>query len=94
MKVWALFDSNTGHTWNWKLYMYVGNDDKVATSDDLAYGVVMELLKKLTNQGYHLYCDNFYSSPKLFHQLYKLGIGACGTVRQDQRGFPNDFQKA
>ena len=92
MKAWALCDSKTGYTWNWKLY--VGKDDEVATSDGLAYGVVMELVKKLTNKGYHLYCDNFYSSPKLFHQLYKLGIGACGTVRLDRRGLPIDFKKA
>ena len=53
----------------------------------------MELVKKLANKGYHLYCDNFCCSPKLFQQLYKMGIGGCGTVRLDRRGLPQHFQK-
>ena len=91
LKAWALSDSISGYVWNWKLY--VGKDDEVDTSDGLAYGVVMELVHKLAKKGYHLYCDNFYSSPKLFNQLYTMGIGACGTVRIDRHGLPHDFQK-
>ena len=91
MKAWALCDSKTAYVWNWRLY--VGKDDEVSTSDGLGYGVVMSLVHKLANKGYHLYVDNFYSSPKLFHELYKMKIGACGTVRIDRRGIPPDFQK-
>ena len=91
MKAWALSDSVSGYVWNWKLYQ--GKDDEIDTSHGLGYGVVMELIKKLANKGYHLYCDNFYSSPHLFHQLYSIGTGACGTVRIDRRGLPLDFQK-
>ena len=75
-----------GYVWNWRLY--VGKDDEVSTSDGLGYGVVMNLVQKLANKGYHLYVDNFYSSPKLFHELYKIKIGACGTVRIDRLGLP------
>ena len=53
----------------------------------------MELVKWLAKGSYHLYCDNFYTSPKLFHNLYKMGIGACGSVRIDRCGLPADFQK-
>lgn len=91
MKAWALCDSKTGYVWNWKLY--VGKDDEVNTTDGLAYGVVMKLINGLLCKGYHLYCDNFYSSPTLFRQLYSMGTGACGTVRIDRRGLPLDFQK-
>ena len=64
---------------DWKLH--AGKDDEVNTSDGPAYGVVMELVSKLANKGYYLYCDNFYSSPKLFHKLYEMGFGACSTGR-------------
>ena len=55
--------------------------------------MVINLVKDLARKGYNVYCDNFYSSPSLFLQLYTMGFGACGTARIDRRGIPSEFQK-
>ena len=47
-KAWALSASKTGYSWNLKLY--VGKDDEVNTTDGLAYGVVMEFVKRLAKK--------------------------------------------
>lgn len=51
----------------------------------------MELLCLLRSlifrQGYRLYVDNFYSSPKLFSDLLKE---ICGTVRSNRKGLPKE----
>ncbi|GLD62687.1 piggyBac transposable element-derived protein 4-like protein [Lates japonicus] len=38
--------------------------------------------------GEDLYCDNFYTSPKLFRELYEQGYVACGTYRDTRRDTP------
>ena len=41
-----------------------------------------------------MYTDNYYSSPALFGDLQHLGFGACGTVRKNRRGLPDETTKA
>ena len=54
----------------------------------IAHNVVMSLLKDLYNKGYHVYVDNFYTSPTLFV------FEACGTVQNDRKGLSKRFQNA
>lgn len=55
----------------------------------LAYDPVMSLVKpEHPGSGFHLYVDNFYTSPKLFKDLFKWNIGACGTYRDSRRHCP------
>ena len=56
--------------------------------------MVLELTKKLWHKGYHLYFDNFYTSPSLYTKLFNCGMGTCGTVRLNRRGIPKPFQTA
>eukprot|EP01064_Diplonema_japonicum_P003829 TRINITY_DN12517_c0_g1_i4.p2 TRINITY_DN12517_c0_g1~~TRINITY_DN12517_c0_g1_i4.p2 ORF type:complete len:129 (-),score=4.77 TRINITY_DN12517_c0_g1_i4:536-922(-) len=51
--------------------------------------VVRRLLSAYENKGYHLYIDNWYSSPQLFRDLKGVGIHCCGTIRKNRRGLPN-----
>ena len=43
--------------------------------------VVPHLLSLLPKATYHLYCDNLFTSVKLFEYLRKLGYAATGTAR-------------
>ena len=91
MKAWALADSKMGYVWNWKLYT---GKEEVAATEPLGERVVIGLLNGLENKGYHVYCDNYYTSPSLCKRLLTLGFGFCGTVRLDRRNIPETFKKA
>ena len=58
--------------------------------------IVLGLLEStnLLNKGYHVYMDNYYSSPELFSELYFRQTYACGTVCQNRKGLPNAVKKA
>ena len=92
MKVWVLADSKLGYTYNWKLYC--GKEEEGRDREPLGERVVVELLSGLQNKGYHVYFDNFYTSPTLCKRLLTLGFGSCGTVRLDRRGIPVTFKQA
>lgn len=84
----VLADSVTGYTWNFF----------ADTGKGLSYESVMKLLDFETlGTGYHLYVDNIDTSPQLFKDLLRHSVGACGTVRPSQVGFPkaalNDFTR-
>ena len=56
----------------------------------MTHAVVMKMVEGL-DQGHHIYVDNFYTSPQLFHDLRAVGLGACGTVRLNRRGLPKSL---
>ena len=90
LKAWVLADSTNGYCWDWKLY--TGREGNT-TEHGLAHRVVMDLVshQRLTEKGYLLFTDNFYSSPALFKDLADHGFGACGTARKDRRGIPKNI---
>ena len=50
--------------------------------------LVIQLCKTLPEPlNYTLFCDNFFTSTKLFKALRSLGIAACGTAKKGS-GFP------
>ena len=57
--------------------------------------VVLGLLEssKLLDKGHHIYMDNYYSSPELFHELYYRETYACGTTRLIRKGMPKTIGK-
>ncbi len=58
--------------------------------------IVMQLMHKygLLDQGYHLYTDNFYSSPHLATALLKRDTGFCGTICSNKKLWPVALLKA
>ena len=93
MKAWVLADSSNRYVWNWKLY--TGKDVDAPDSPlGLAHRVVLELLDddRLRSKGYRIFTDNFYSSPHLFKDLQKEGFEACGTLRSNRKGIPDDVR--
>ena len=53
----------------------------------------MLLVESYKGKGHHLYVDNFYSNPVLFTSLWNADIGACGTLRCNRIGTPQEIQK-
>ena len=72
---------------------YPGKDNTLETTGrGHSHAVVMALVEKLKGRGYHIYTDNYYSSPALFAELREHGFGACGTVRINRRGLPAELK--
>ena len=87
VKVWVFAEAKTGYIYNFEVY--TGKHD--VPENGLAYGVVFRLLNDLLESGRVLYCDNFYTSPHLFEDLYEHGIFASGTVRTNRKEFPSSL---
>ena len=74
---------------------YTGKDNSLDTSEvGVTHAVVLKFLQGLEGRGHHVYTDNYYSSPALFGDLQRLGFSACGTVRKNRRGLPDETTKA
>ncbi|XP_027894239.1 piggyBac transposable element-derived protein 4-like isoform X4 [Xiphophorus couchianus] len=85
-KLFVLADSRTGYTWNFFIYQ---GKSAVVREEGLGTTSVMDLMDfGLLGKGYHLYVDNFYSSPYLFQKLASNSTAACGTIRGNLVGFP------
>ena len=84
-KLWVLACSKTGYTLKFEVYT---GKNLTKTANGLGYDVVMDLMSSMFLQGYHLFVDNFYSSPQLFIDLLEKGCAATGTVRENRKGFP------
>jgi len=91
IKLWVLADSANGYTYDFDVY--VGRRaGQVPSVNGLAYDVIIKLITGLTNQGYHLYFDNFYTSVKLIKDLFQYCIPATGTAAENRRGFPQSMK--
>ncbi|KAI4884540.1 hypothetical protein NFI96_026632 [Prochilodus magdalenae] len=85
-KLFVLGDSSNGYTCD---FIVCTGNSMYRTSHGLSYDSVVSLLNpSFLGTGYILYCDNFYTSPTLFRDLYKMRMGACGTVRENRSGYP------
>jgi hypothetical protein len=52
----------------------------------------MELVSPYHYQGYQVFTDNFYTSPKLFEELEAVGIRATGTLKTLRQGVPQEVK--
>ena len=89
-KVWVRADAVNGYISEFEVY--TGKGSGIACEElGLGENVVMSLTKHLQHKGYHIYCDNFFSSPILFDRLESVGLRACGTARPDRKEFPQSL---
>ena len=70
-------------------------EDDAPSSLGLAHRVVLDLNHdQLRNKGYHVYMDNFYTSPALFKDMHERGFESCGTIRSSRVGISDDIRSA
>ncbi|XP_048013474.1 piggyBac transposable element-derived protein 4-like [Megalobrama amblycephala] len=85
-KFFVLTDSSNGYTLDFSVY---AGKNSFPTGRGISYDAVMSLMdKKVLGSGYHVYMDDFYTSPKLLTDLFAMKFGACGTYRDCRKGFP------
>ena len=89
VKLFVMADSSNGYTSAFNIYC---GKSRFHSGKGLGYDSVMALIDKAKlGTGYHLYVDNWYTSPQLFRDLLRKGIGACGTYRDDRVGVPKSI---
>ena len=86
-KVWCRADSANGYVDNFVIY--TGKSDDGPTSN-LGYKVGMEVCKDILGKGYHVYCDNFFTSVHLAADLPEHGTNLVGTTRPNRVDFPRE----
>ncbi|OXA45646.1 PiggyBac transposable element-derived protein 4 [Folsomia candida] len=47
--------------------------------------IVLKLLEPYLNNGHHLYCDNYFTSPNLAKYLLERTTYICGTLRKNRK---------
>lgn len=47
----------------------------------------------LIEKGHNVYMDNFYTSPELLLELESQNTYACGTLRVNRKGVPNEIKR-
>ena len=88
IKVWVRADSHNGYFSQFEVYQ-----GKVSnTTPELGLGGSVVKTRPLVGKHHHIFMDNFFTSPALFMDLLQDGIYACGTVRSNRRGFPQDLK--
>ena len=70
-------------------FRFVGD----TTKKNLGARVVKDLTEHIRGKNYHLYFDNFFSSPRLLAELLDYKIYCIGTVVPNRKDFPK-FGKA
>ena len=91
MKSYQLCDE-TGYCTQYELY--TGKKNNISEFG-ATYDVCMRLLQPYLGNGHNLFCDNYYTSPTLFHHLsQRHNTGACGTLRTNRKHVPKEVKSA
>lgn len=90
VKAWVLAESQSSYI----QYVDIYPGKNAMPQIHLGSNVVKRCLRnaQLDGKGYHVYTDNFFTSPELYEDLYhNHSTSACGTVRYNRRGLPKDI---
>ncbi|KAJ8365157.1 hypothetical protein SKAU_G00139880 [Synaphobranchus kaupii] len=84
-KLFVLSDACNGYTCDFNVYT---GKQKSPTGKGLSHNAVINLLTPYLGTGYQVYIDNWYTSTALFQELHGMRFGACGTCRENRKGYP------
>ena len=90
IKYWVLADSSSAYVVDFNIY--AGRAEGGISQHGLGYDVVCKLMQEYEGQGYHLFCDNFYSSLTLVRHLYEGRILYTGTILETRRDFSTSLK--
>ncbi|KAK3716928.1 hypothetical protein RRG08_026718 [Elysia crispata] len=95
VKVWCLCDSSTGYMYSFEIFKGA-NDPDDRHEYGATYALVMRMMTaaNLLHMGYHLGLDNYFTSPRLFIELFNSHTPATGTVRKNRKGLPSSVVNA
>ena len=91
IKLWMLCEASTGYAYH--MNMYRGRKRGEPPEENATYNIVMRLMNPILDLGYHVFLDNYFSSPKLFRDLYNHSTLATGTCRKNRKGIPPSVTK-
>lgn len=86
IKCWAAVSNPSRYIYN--IIPYLGKSGGEA-KEGQGEKVVHQLRRGLGHRSHTVVCDNFFTSPQLFHGLLQRGIFATGTVKGNRVGFPS-----
>jgi len=100
IKMWAVCGAD-GYLFDCDIYcgknmMKNGKLSQIFLGSRVVLNILEDLLLKTTKKKlgmYHLYCDNFFTSPDLFIHLQQIGLKATGVVRKDRIKEENSIDK-
>ena len=83
-----------GYTYRFRVF--TGRGTLVEGNQNLSVSekIVEDLMLPLLNKGYPLYIDNWYTNIPLLQYLRDNDTLACGTIRKNRKGFPEEVSKA
>ena len=90
LKLWCLASSKSRYVYNVNVFLGKGSGKG---PQGFGYTVCTDFLKPFYHRGHILVCDNFFSSPRLFHDLLVAGTWPCGTVRSDRWCLPRNLKQ-
>jgi len=72
--------------------MYLGKQQQHATAHITAmHRAVLQVFQRAEGLGHKIYLQNYFTTLPLFSDLFQQKINACGTVRHDRHGMPQDI---
>ena len=94
-KVWVRADAVTGYFCDFNVYTGRPSSADGEEQSELGLGerVVLELTECLRGGNYQIYCDNFFSTCRLFDTLLSHKLYACGTASTTRREFPETLKQ-
>ena len=94
IKLWCVCDSHSHYTVNFEIYKGA-HYEADRGEENVTHNLVMRLLQeaRLLFCGHHVGMDNYFSSPKLFLELFQANTKATGTVRSNRKGLPKAILK-
>ena len=64
----------------------------MASEGGITYDLVMDLTSDYHGKGFHIFMDNYYTSPTLFTSLWSVRMGATGTRKANRKGLPKKLK--